>query len=76
LHITERIDRTYFHSMYFREPGHVLFELATDAPGFAVDEPVASLGASLRLPPQYEPLRARIEAHLPAIRVPGAEVGA
>jgi glyoxalase family protein len=76
LHITEQIDRTYFHSMYFREPGHVLFELATDAPGFAVDEPVALLGSSLQLPPQYEPMRAAIAARLPEIRVPGAQVSA
>jgi glyoxalase family protein len=76
LQITEQIDRTYFHSMYFREPGHVLFELATDAPGFTVDEPVALLGTSLQLPPQYEPMRAQIESRLPAIRVPGAQVSA
>jgi glyoxalase family protein len=76
LQITEQIDRTYFHSMYFREPGHILFELATDAPGFAVDEPMGMLGATLQLPPQYEPHRAQIAAHLPALRVPGAQVSA
>src|SRR5699024_817155 len=50
-------DRNYFRSLYFRERGGVLFEIATDIPGFAVDEPVACLGQSLKLPPQYEPRR-------------------
>jgi predicted esterase/catechol 2,3-dioxygenase-like lactoylglutathione lyase family enzyme len=68
---TPVIDRTYFHSVYFREPGGVLFELATDGPGFLIDEPVAALGASLKLPPQYEAARAAIEAHLPPIHLPG-----
>ena len=65
--VTEQKDRKYFRSVYFREPGHVLFEIATDAPGFAVDEPVDALGASLMLPDQYEPLRERIEATLPEL---------
>jgi len=64
---TDQKDRNYFRSLYFREPGGVLFEIATDIPGFAVDEPVASLGQSLKLPPQYEPRRKDIEAVLPAI---------
>ena len=64
---TEQRDRNYFRSLYFREPGGVLFEIATDIPGFAVDEPVASLGQSLKLPPQYEARRKDIEAVLPAI---------
>jgi glyoxalase family protein len=64
---TEQRDRNYFRSLYFREPGGVLFEIATDVPGFAVDEPVASLGRSLKLPLQYEPRRKDIEAALPAI---------
>ena len=64
---TEQRDRNYFRSLYFREPGGVLFEIATDIPGFAVDEPVASLGQSLKLPPQYEPRRKDIEAVLPAL---------
>jgi len=64
---TEQKDRNYFRSLYFREPGGVLFEIATDIPGFAVDEPVASLGQSLKLPPQYEPRRKDIEAVLPAL---------
>ena len=64
---TDQKDRNYFRSLYFREPGGVLFEIATDIPGFAVDEPVSSLGQSLKLPPQYEPRRKDIEAVLPAI---------
>jgi glyoxalase family protein len=64
---TEQIDRLYFHSVYFREPGGVLFEIATDAPGFTVDEPKETLGKSLRLPPWYESRRAEIEAALPAL---------
>ena len=62
---TEQRDRNYFRSVYFREPGHVLFEIATDIPGFAVDEPAAELGRSLKLPPQYEAHRKEIEAVLP-----------
>jgi glyoxalase family protein len=65
LHITEKIDRNYFYSLYFREPGGVLFEIATDNPGFGIDEPWDQLGSSLLLPPQYEPRRADIEAVLP-----------
>jgi len=64
LHITPQIDRNYFHSVYFREPGGVLFEIATDNPGFTVDEPLEELGKNLKLPAQYEPLRKKIEAHL------------
>jgi predicted esterase/catechol 2,3-dioxygenase-like lactoylglutathione lyase family enzyme len=67
---TPVIDRTYFHSVYFREPGGVLFELATDAPGFAIDEPLERLGERLMLPPQYEGHRAQIEAALPPIHLP------
>ena len=70
LHPTPVIDRSYFHSVYFREPGGVLYELATLPPGFAVDEPMDHLGESLKLPSQYEPLRAEIEAVLPRIHVP------
>lgn len=72
LQITPMIDRQYFHSMYFREPGGVLFELATDAPGFLVDEPLASLGESLQLPPQYEARRAQIERALLPVQLPAA----
>ena len=64
---TEQRDRNYFRSVYFREPGGVLFEIATDAPGFAVDEPAESLGQALKLPEAYEAHRARIEAALPAL---------
>lgn len=64
LSITPQIDRNYFHSLYFREPGGVLFEIATDNPGFTVDEPLEELGQNLKLPAQYESDRAAIEAHL------------
>lgn len=67
LNITEKIDRNYFYSLYFREPGGVLFEIATDNPGFSIDEPLAELGQKLLLPPQYEPQRAQIEAVLPKL---------
>jgi predicted esterase/catechol 2,3-dioxygenase-like lactoylglutathione lyase family enzyme len=71
---TEVIDRNYFHSVYFREPGGVLYELATQAPGFAIDEPVEHLGESLKLPPQYESHRREIEAVLPPIHLPVSPV--
>lgn len=64
LSITPQIDRNYFHSLYFREPGGVLFEIATDNPGFTVDEPLEELGTNLKLPAQYESRREDIEAHL------------
>ena len=67
LNITPKIDRNYFFSLYFREPGGVLFELATDNPGFAVDEPIHELGMNLKLPPQYESRRADIEKVLPRL---------
>jgi predicted esterase/catechol 2,3-dioxygenase-like lactoylglutathione lyase family enzyme len=70
LHPTPVIDRNYFHSVYFREPGGVLYELATTPPGFAIDEPVEHLGERLMLPAQYEPNRAQIEAILPPIHLP------
>ncbi|WP_102125015.1 VOC family protein [Deinococcus planocerae] len=60
-------DRQYFHSIYFREPNGVLFEIATDAPGFPDDEPVEELGRHLKLPAWFEPRRATIEAHVPKI---------
>lgn len=59
------MDREYFRSIYFREPNGILFEIATDAPGFAVDEPLESLGQALKLPAQFEARRAEIEARLP-----------
>ena len=61
LSITPKIDRDYFFSLYFREPGGVLFELATDNPGFTKDEPLNELGTHLKLPGQYEPAREKIE---------------
>jgi glyoxalase family protein len=64
LGITEQIDRQYFHSLYFREPGGVLFEIATDNPGFTVDETLENLGKELKLPSQHESKRKEIEAHL------------
>jgi catechol 2,3-dioxygenase-like lactoylglutathione lyase family enzyme len=67
---TPVIDRMYFQSVYFREPGGVLFELATDEPGFDIDEPLERLGEELKLPPQYEPFRTRIAATLPEIHAP------
>jgi len=67
LHITPKINRDYFFSLYFREPGGVLFELATENPGFTVDEPLDQLGTHLKLPVQYESMREKIEATLPAV---------
>ncbi|MCE7041460.1 ring-cleaving dioxygenase [Dyadobacter sp. CY312] len=65
--ITDKIDRNYFYSLYFREPGGVLFEIASDNPGFATDETVEFLGSGLMLPAQYEPRRAQIEKVLPSL---------
>ena len=67
--VTQIMDRQYFKSIYFREPGGVLFEIATDDPGFAVDEPLLELGKKLKLPPWLEPSRDQISAALPKIRV-------
>lgn len=64
LHVTEQVDRNYFRSIYFREPGGILFEIATDQPGFAIDEPKDALGQKLVLPPFLEGQRAQIEASL------------
>lgn len=60
-------ERAYFKSIYYREPGGVLFEIATDGPGFAIDEPLETLGTKLSLPPRLEPHRAAIEAALPPL---------
>jgi len=68
--VTPVVDRTYFHSIYFREPGGVLFEIATEPPGFTLDEKVEELGAHLRLPPWMESSRSQIEELLPRIQVP------
>ncbi len=67
-HVTPVADRNYFRSIYFREPGGVLFEIATDAPGFTIDESREELGRELKLPPWLEPQRARIEETLPPLR--------
>ena len=64
---TEQRDRYYFRSVYFREPGGVLFEIATDDPGFAIDEPSSELGQSLKLPAFLEPRRGEIEKVLPEV---------
>ena len=67
---TDVVDRKYFHSVYFREPGGTLFEIATDEPGFAIDEPIARLGHSLVLPDWLEPERSRLEKALPPLHTP------
>ncbi|MFV5699761.1 ring-cleaving dioxygenase [Flavobacterium sp. ZT3R17] len=64
LGVTPQIDRQYFHSLYFREPGGVLFEIATENPGFTIDETIENLGKELKLPPQYETRREQIESSL------------
>ena len=69
---SQQIDRFWFRSVYFREPGGVLFELATDGPGFDRDEDMAHLGERLILPPWLEPQRAAIEAGLPPLTMPPA----
>jgi glyoxalase family protein len=70
------MDRQYFHSIYFREPGGILFEIATDPPGFSVDEAQEELGSHLVLPAWLEPQRARLEAVLPPLRLPAATLAA
>lgn len=67
LQITPKIDRDYFYSLYFREPGGVLFEIATENPGFTVDEPLNELGTHLMLPGQHEHLRGDLEKVLPKL---------
>ena len=68
--VTPVVDRNYFHSIYFKEPGNVLFEVATDPPGFLVDEKPDALGKSLKLPEWFEPVRSEIESSLPKIIIP------
>ncbi len=70
------MDRQYFHSIYFRAPSNVLFEVATDAPGFAYDEAVVELGTHVKLPDWLEPERAKIEAQLPPITLERLTAGA
>ena len=72
---TNVLDRNYFHSVYFREPGGTLFEIATDVPGFAIDEPADSLGDTLVLPPWLESRRDEISASLPPIHLPSRDPG-
>ncbi len=71
--VTPVIDRKYFHSIYFREPGGVLFEIATDPPGFTVDEPLEHLGSKLALPAQFEPMREHILSRLPVVHLSDTE---
>jgi predicted esterase/catechol 2,3-dioxygenase-like lactoylglutathione lyase family enzyme len=71
--VTPVLDRNYFRSIYFREPGHVLYEIATDPPGFAADEDPEHLGEGLKLPPWLEAERKEIEAVLPPIHLPGED---
>jgi glyoxalase family protein len=72
--VTAVLDRKYFHSIYFNEPGGVLFEIATDPPGFTVDEPLDELGERLQLPPWLEPQRARIEGMLTPLKLPKTRI--
>lgn len=74
--VTPVRDRNYFHSIYYREPGGVLFEIATEGPGFAIDEPLGSLGESLRLPEWFEPNRELIEQNLPPLSLKPIEKAA
>lgn len=76
LNVTPVMDRCYFRSIYFLEPGGVLFELATDPPGFATDEPMDALGEALKLPPWLEPRRKHIEQVLPPIQLHKSSEGA
>jgi glyoxalase family protein len=68
--VTPVIDRNYFHSIYFKEPGNILFEIATDPPGFMTDESKENLGTSLKLPPWLESRREEIEKALPKVSLP------
>ncbi len=68
--VTDVLDRQYFRSIYFREPGGVLLEIATDPPGFTADEPLLELGRALKLPPWLEPSREAIAANLPTLKLP------
>ncbi len=66
------MNREYFHSIYYREPGGILFEIATDNPGFTIDQPAAELGTKLMLPPWFEKARPQIVQALPPVRLPAA----
>ena len=67
--VTEIKDRQYFHAVYFQERGSIVFEIATEGPGFFVDEPLNVLGQTLKLPPQFEARRGEIMAHLPQLNI-------
>jgi glyoxalase family protein len=69
IYTTEVLDRNYFQSIYFREPGGVLFEITTDSPGFTVDEPIEELGSQLKLPAWLEPDRSKLERILPPLEL-------
>ena len=69
-HVSDVRDRDYFRSIYYREPGGILFEIATDIPGFAVDEQTEALGTALKLPKQFEHARTQIEQLLPPLHSP------
>jgi glyoxalase family protein len=73
LKVTPVIDRKYFHSIYFREPGGVLFEIATDPPGFTIDQAREELGMRLMLPAWLEPLKEKLEQELPPVHLPPIE---
>jgi glyoxalase family protein len=73
VHVTPVIDRNYFNSIYFTEPGGVIFEVATDPPGFMIDETKETLGAGLKLPKQFESHRAELERVLPEIHFPAKQ---
>jgi glyoxalase family protein len=70
IEVTPVIDRKYFHSIYFNDPGGAIFEVATEPPGFLVDEAKSELGIKLQLPPQYEEYRGDIEKVLPPVTTP------
>jgi glyoxalase family protein len=71
--VTPIRNRKYFKSIYFHEPGGILFEIATDPPGFTVDEPYERLGHDLKLPDQYEHMRSEIESRLPGLKASPAK---
>lgn len=73
--VTPVRDRHYFRSIYFRESGGILFEIATDGPGFTVDQPATELGTELKLPPQYEPRREQLQETLPPLATSGSKRG-
>jgi len=72
--VTPVMDRQYFQSIYFREPGGILFEIATDPPGFTLDEPLEALGEQLRLPLWYEERRPNLLRILPPLRLPKGQM--